>query len=93
MAEDSQTLVGGYSKVSTDDAKVKSAADFAVMEESKKGPKITLKSISTAETQVVAGMNYKLVMVVDEGGTEKTVEAVIYEDLQHSMSVTSWTTM
>jgi hypothetical protein len=63
-----------------------------VTEESKKGTKVSLKSISSAETQIVAGTNYKLVMVVDEGGTEKDVEVVVYEDLQQSMSVTSWTT-
>ena len=59
-------------------------------EESKKGTKISLKSISSAETQVVAGTNYKLVMVIDEAGAEKTVEVVVYEDLQQTMSVTSW---
>lgn len=90
--EEEQTLVGGYSKAAVDDAKVTAAAEFAVTEESKKGTKVSLKSISSAETQIVAGTNYKLVIVVDEGGTEKNVEVVVYEDLQQSMSVTSWTT-
>ena len=89
--EEEQTLAGGYSKAAVDDAKVTAAAAFAVTEESKKGTKVSLRAISSAETQVVAGTNYKLVMVVDEGGTEKTVEVVVYEDLQQSMSVTSWT--
>lgn len=89
-AEDS-TVVGGYSKAAVDDAKVVTAAEFAVTEESKKGTAISLKSISSAERQVVAGTNYRLVMVVEEGGVEKTVEVVIYEDLQPSMTVTSWT--
>lgn len=90
VKNEDQTVAGGYSKAAVDDAKVTAAAEFAVTEESKKGTKISLKSISSAETQVVAGMNYKLVIVVDEGGTEKTVEATIYEDLQQIMSVTSW---
>lgn len=85
-----QALVGGYSNASVDDEKIRIAAEFAAAEESKKGIKINLKSISSAETQVVAGANYKLVMVVDAGGTEKTVEVVVYEDLQQSMTVTSW---
>ena len=85
-----QALVGGYSNASVDDEKIRIAAEFAAAEESKKGIKINLKSISSAETQVVAGTNYKLVMVVDAGGTEKTVEVVVYEDLQQSMTVTSW---
>ena len=84
-------MVGGYSKASVDDANVMAAAEFAVAEESKKGTKFCLKSIYSAETQVVAGTNYKLVMVVDEGDTEKTVEVVVYEDLRKSLSVASWT--
>ena len=87
-----QTVVGGYSKAAVDEPKVTAAAEFAVTEESKKGTKISLKSISSAETQVVAGTNYKLVIVIDADGTEKTAEVVVYEDLQQSMSVTSWTT-
>lgn len=90
--EADQALVGGYSNASIDDEKVRIAAEFAAAEESKKGIKISLKSISSAETQVVAGTNYKLVMVVDAGGTEKTVEVVVYEDLQQSMTVSSWST-
>lgn len=86
-----QTVAGGYSKASVDDAKVTAAAEFAVTEESKKGAKFSLKSIASAETQVVAGTNYKLTLVVDDGGTEKTVEVVVYEDLQQAMSLTSWT--
>ena len=87
-----QTVVGGYSKAAVDEPKVTAAAEFAVTEESKKGTKISLKSISSAETQVVAGTNYKLVIVINADGAEKTAEVVVYEDLQQSMSVTSWTT-
>ena len=90
VKDEDQTVVGGYSKAKVDDVKVTAAAEFAVTEESKKGTKISLKSISSAETQVVAGTNYKLVMVIDEAGAEKTVEVVVYEDLQQTMSVTSW---
>ena len=90
VENEDQIVAGGYSKAKVDDAKVTAAAEFAVTEESKKGTKISLKSISSAETQVVAGTNYKLVMVIDEAGAEKTVEVVVYEDLQQTMSVTSW---
>ena len=90
-AED-QTVAGGYSKAAVDEPKVTAAAEFAVTEESKKGAKISLKSISSAETQVVAGTNYKLVIVINADGAEKTAEVVVYEDLQQSMSVTSWMT-
>jgi len=91
--EKDANLVGGYSKATVDDAGVIAAAEFAVAEESKKGPKINLKSITTAETQVVAGTNYKLQILVDDKGTEKTVEVVVYEDLQQTRTLTSWTAM
>ncbi|RLS74847.1 MAG: hypothetical protein DWI00_08805 [Planctomycetota bacterium] len=89
--EKDSNLAGGYSKTTVDDAQVIAAAEFAVAEESKKGPKINLKSITTAETQVVAGTNYKLQILVDDNGTEKTVEVVVYEDLQQTRTLTSWT--
>ena len=88
---DDANIVGGYSKTTVDDAQVIAAAEFAVAEESKKGPKINLKSITTAETQVVAGTNYHLRILVDDNGTEKTVEVVVYEDLQQTSTLTSWT--
>jgi hypothetical protein len=88
---ESSNIAGGYSKTTVDDARMIAAAEFAVAEESKKGPKINLKSITTAETQVVAGTNYKLRILVDDNGTEKTVEVVVYEDLQQTITLTSWT--
>jgi hypothetical protein len=85
-------IPGGYSTIASDNSEVTAAAEFAVAEESKKGTKLELKSITSAESQVVAGTNYKLNIVVDEGGTEKAVEVVVYQDLQQVLSVTSWTT-
>ena len=90
---DDAPLVGGYSKANADDAQVIAAAEFAVEEESKKGTKFNLKSITAAESQVVAGTNYKLRILVDDNGTEKTVEVVVYEDLQQTRTLTSWTAM
>jgi hypothetical protein len=40
---------------------------------------------------VVAGTNYKLRILVDDKGTEKTVEVVVYEGLQQTRTLTSWT--
>jgi hypothetical protein len=88
---DDANLVGGYSKTTVDEARLIAAAEFAVAEESKKGTKFNLKSITAAETQVVAGTNYKLRILVDDKGTEKTVEVVVYEDLQQTRTLTSWT--
>jgi hypothetical protein len=90
---DDANLAGGYSKTTVDDAQVIAAAEFAVVEESKKGTKFNLKSITAAETQVVAGTNYELRILVDDNGTEKTVDDVVYEDLQQTRTLTSWTAM
>lgn len=55
-------FVGGFSPASVEDAEVKEMADFAttaISDNSNSGP-VKLIRIVKAETQVVAGMNYKL---------------------------------
>ena len=85
-----QAIVGSYSESPVDDADVIKAAEFAVSEKSKAGVSFELKSIKSAKSQVVAGMNYQITLVVDEAGTEKTVNVVVYRDLKGAMSLTSW---
>lgn len=85
-----QAIVGGYSESPVDDADVVKAAEFAVSEKSKAGVSFKLTSVKTAKSQVVAGMNYQMSLVVDEAGTEKTVNVVVYRDLKGAMSLTSW---
>jgi hypothetical protein len=72
-------LTGGFSEASVSDQEVKAAADFAVStraaEEKKK---IELVSITAAEVQVVAGMNYKLTLEVLVDGKKQTAEALVW---------------
>ena len=85
-----QAIVGGYSVSPIDDADIVKAAEFAVAEKSKAGVSFKLTSVKTAKSQVVAGMNYQMSLVVDEAGTEKTANVVVYQDLKGEMSLTSW---
>jgi len=83
--------VGGYSEVSTSDPDVNSAAQFAVSNEAQSTGEIyELQQVVEAEQQVVAGINYRLVLVVIDSGQSRRAEAVVYRDLQGAYSLTSW---
>ena len=84
------TVVGGYTKAPVESADVIAAAKFAIAEESKKGSVLALGSIDSAESQVVAGMNFRLRLTVNDAGTMKTAEAIVYQDLKQTLSLTSW---
>lgn len=83
-------LPGGYSSVTTQSKEVTEAAEFAVAEQSKTNTGLTLKSIESAKSQVVAGTNVELMLSVIDGGKTKTVRAVVYTDLDQKRSLTSW---
>jgi hypothetical protein len=90
-------MLGGYKEVSTDDAQVQAAADFAVKAQGEKDEaSIKLVSIEHAESQVVAGTNYRLCLKVEvenkDDGTEATqeVQVVVFRNLQRVYSLTSW---
>jgi hypothetical protein len=72
-------LVGGFSAALVSDKEVKAAADFAVTAQAaEQNASIKLVSITAAEAQVVAGMNYKLTLEVTVDGKKQTVEAVVW---------------
>lgn len=83
--------VGGYKKIAKTDAGAVAAADFAISAEATKtNGEIELVSINTAESQVVAGTNFRLCMSVKVGTQEQTVIAVVYRNLKAEFSLTSW---
>lgn len=94
-----QAKLGGYKLISKTDARAQEAAEFAVEAQTKKsGKKQTLESIFKAESQTVAGINYRLCLeVTSEGeGNEADVvgfvEAIVYVDLKKNSKLTSWKT-
>jgi hypothetical protein len=85
-------VAGGYSGRPTNDAGVRAAARFAVRERGRQaGGRVTLLGIERAETQVVAGLNYRLLLRVRENREESEVLAVVYQNLRRAFSLTSWT--
>lgn len=84
-------IAGGYGSVETSDKEVKAAARQAVSTESKRlKHTLTLISISKAEQQVVAGMNYKVCLKVRDGRRTRRATAVVFKSLRGRRSLSSW---
>jgi cystatin-C len=75
------SLPGGYYPVSVKNPQVMGAAEFAVGEINKRSNSLTPyvgEEIFAASSQVVAGMNYRLVLRLKRGEILETHEAVVY---------------
>lgn len=84
-------VAGGYGERSASDPGVAAAAAFAVRERGRRiGRRVTLLQIKRAETQVVAGLNYRLLLAVREGRGARDVTAVVYQNLRQKLSLESW---
>ena len=97
MATSAQRL-GGYREIDKADEGAATAAEFAVKAESeKKEMAYKLVSIEHAESQTVAGINYRLCLKVgyhkqdDDVDATEFVRVVVYRNLQNQYSLTSWT--
>jgi hypothetical protein len=89
---------GGYREIDKADEGAVAAAEVAVKQESeKKEIAYKLVEIEHAETQVVAGINYRLCLKIgyhkadDDVDTTEFVRVVVYRNLQNQYSLTSWT--
>ena len=78
---------GGFREASLTDENTVAAAKAAVEAQ---GGKLTLQRIESAERQVVAGVNYKLTLRVNDGGKSKLAAAVVWRKLDGMHEVTSW---
>ncbi len=87
--------LGGYREIDKADEGAAAAAEFAVKTQSeKKEMTYKLVSIEHAESQTVAGINYRLCLKVgkdDDADTTELVRVVVYRNLQNQYSLTSWT--
>lgn len=84
-------VAGGYAEASAQDPEVLKAARFAVREEGRRlGRALTLLAVRRAETQVVAGLNYRLRLSVGYGGRAREVSAVVYRNLGGAYSLSGW---
>lgn len=80
-------IAGGYGQSNPEDEGLKAAQKIAVDEIYKRNPTRALVEKATAETQVVAGLNYRFTIVMSGGATYRVV---VFRDLQGAMSVTSY---
>lgn len=84
-------IAGGYSERATNERGVATAAAFAVRERGRRtGRRVTLVAVRRAETQVVAGLNYRLLLSVREGRESRDVTAVVFQNLRQRLSLESW---
>lgn len=97
-------VAGGYREASTNDPRVLAAARFAVREEGRgSGARLTLVAVRRAETQAVAGTNYRLRLSVSfpprgsgpgriprAANRVGSVDASVYQNLRGRFSLTSW---
>ena len=98
FAQTEGPITGAYGTIDVKDPDVIAAAKYAVKKQAKKqGGKIKYMSINKAETQVVAGLNYRLCINIEVRAKGKKtytpmfVQAVVYKDLKQKFSLTSWT--
>lgn len=84
-------IVGGFSGQDAQSPEVQAAAAKAIsLLQAKTGDStLALAQITSAETQVVAGMNYKMVLEVRSKSGPKTATVVVYRDLKGTYSLTS----
>jgi len=90
-------IVGGYSSIATDHPYVEAAVEFSIATKNKeKGVRYELIEILTAQSQPVAGTNYKVCI---EANVSKDEDAepvprhflvVVYKDLKLKLRLTSW---
>lgn len=91
-------LLGGKETANVTNAWVVAAANFAVQAQqqtlrqdtSTPATTLVLVKIVSAESQVVAGMNYFLTLEVTENGTPRTAVAVVWRRLSGVHQLTSW---
>ena len=83
VEEEPGSLPGGFTEASLEDEDVLEAAGFAAEEIAASGPysDVFIKEILRAEQQVVAGMNYRLLLIVESGADARTVEALVWRKL------------
>ncbi|KAK9268212.1 hypothetical protein L1049_010655 [Liquidambar formosana] len=74
-------LVGGWQPIKNiSDPHVREIGEFAVTEYDKKAKaELKFESVVKGEYQVVAGMNYRLVVAAKDGGVSAKYEAVVWE--------------
>ena len=90
-AAEQERVPGGWNPRNPADESILAAAGEAVslLKERQQDSSITLVEVLAAQTQVVAGTNYRLELSLQTGEGAKTVELVMYRNLKKEVSLTS----
>lgn len=82
--------VGAYNPTTVDDES-RLAANFAVREQARRESRtLKLLAITRAEKQVVAGLNFRLMLTVQSGGRTREARAVVFRSLDRYQELVSW---
>lgn len=85
-----KSLPGGYAPAELN-RDVMAAANFAVTAEAKREAiPLKLTSVSSAEKQIVAGTNYRMILRVEGNGSTRQAKALVFRDLQSRYWLKSW---
>lgn len=83
---------GAYRDVPATNKEVVAAAEFAVKAQRlKEKGKLDLAAVVKAEQQVVAGINYRLKLLVAVDGGNRDAEVVVWSKLDKTHQLTNWT--
>ncbi len=84
-------MAGGYAAGEATAPEVTKAAEEAIkaLQEKEADPTLKLVSVKKVETQVVAGMNYRLELEVATAKGAKTLKVVVYRSLDGKHQLTS----
>jgi len=82
-------VYGGKKPANVNDPRVVTAAQFAATQFGTLSAPASLVLVRKAETQIVAGTNYYLLIYVQTGNTKQNYQVVVYEKLDHSYQLTS----
>ena len=84
------SVPGGYAPAELG-TEVKAAANFAVGEQARsEAVPLKLLRVSRAEKQIVAGTNYRFVLIVERAGSIRQAKVAVFQDLKSRYSLKSW---
>lgn len=84
-------MVGAWSKADVINAEVEEVATKAVsLRAEESGEALEFQEVLAAQMQVVAGVNYRLTLRVEDSGKERTASAIVWKKLDGTCELTSW---
>ena len=81
----SAPVAGGYAAADVNDPEVRAAAAFVAQQREAR-----LGSIDSAETQVVAGTNYRMCLRITNRSGEERITAVVFRGLDGKLQLSDW---